>query len=115
VVGASATAGKKIAQPTKWLAEDVAAACGLNPRLRRSGSSLHGQTRITKRGNAHLRKLFYLPALSAKQYNPVIKDFYEKLVAKGKPKKSALIACERKLLMICYGVVKSGTPFQTKT
>ena len=92
-------------------AEQIASACGLNPRLKRSGSSVNGQTRISKRGSAHMRKLFYLPALVAIKHNPVIKSFYEKLVAKGKPKKSALIACERKLLMICYGVVKSGRPF----
>ena len=96
-------------------AEDLASACGLNPRLRRSGSSVNGQTRISKRGSAHMRKLFYLPALVAVRHNPAVKPFYEKLVAKGKPKKSALIACERKLLMICYGVVKSGKPFQTTT
>ena len=55
------------------------------------------------------------PTLVARRHNPAVKPFYEKLVAKGKPKKSALIACERKLLMICYGVVKSGKPFEVTT
>ena len=92
-------------------AEKVAAACGLNPRLKRSGSSVHKQTRISKQGSSHMRKLFYLPALSATRHNPTVKAFYDKLVAKGKPKKSALVACERKLIMIAYGVLKSGKPF----
>jgi transposase len=84
-------------------AEDLASACGLNPRLKRSGSSVNDQTRISKRGNSHMRKLFYPPALVAAKHNPTVKPFYDKLVAKGKPKKSALIAC--------YGVIKSGKPF----
>ena len=96
-------------------AEDLAAACGLNPRLKRSGSSVHKQTRISKQGSSHMRKLFYLPALSATRHNPIVKEFYAKLVAKGKPKKSALIACERKLIMIAYGVVKNQKPFQITT
>ena len=58
-----------------------------------------------------MRKLFYLPALVATRHNPIVKAFYQKLVANGKPKKSALVACERKLLMIAYGVLKSGKPF----
>lgn len=94
-------------------AENVAAACGLNPRLKRSGSSVHKQTRISKQGSSHMRKLFYLPALVAVRYNPTVKAFYDKLVAKGKPKKSALVASERKLIMIAYGVLKSGKPFTT--
>lgn len=94
-------------------AESVAAACGLNPRLKRSGTSVHKQTRISKQGSSHMRKLFYLPALVAVRYNPTVKAFYDKLVAKGKPKKSALVASERKLIMIAYGVLKSGKPFTT--
>ena len=58
-----------------------------------------------------MRKLFYLPALVATRHNPTVKAFYDKLVAKGKPKKSALVASERKLIMIAYGVLKSGKPF----
>lgn len=96
-------------------AEDLAAACGLNPRLKRSGTSVQKQTRISKQGSSHMRKLFYLPALVAARHNPVVRDFYAKLLAKGKPKKAALVACERKLLMIAYGVVKHQKPFQCNT
>jgi len=92
-------------------AQDLAAKLGLNPVHRRSGSSLHGRTRISKAGNAHARSRLYMPTVVATRYNPIIKDFYTKLVAHHKPKKSALIAAERKLVMICYGILKSGKGF----
>jgi transposase len=94
-------------------AECLAAKAGLHPLLRRSGSSLD-KSRISKAGCAPLRKRFYMPALVAVRHNPPVKEFYERLVAKGKNKKSALVACERKLLMICYGVVKHQKPFDPK-
>lgn len=92
-------------------AESLAASFGLNPRIRRSGTSVHGQTRISKLGNAHARSRFYMPALVAIVHNPLIKAFYERLVQRGKNKKGALVACCRKLVMIAYGVLKSGKPF----
>jgi transposase len=61
--------------------------------------------------NAHARSRFYMPALVAIIHNPVIKAFYERLVARGKNKKGALVACCRKLVMLAYGVLKSGKPF----
>jgi len=45
------------------------------------------------------------------RFNPLMQAFYEKLLAKGKPKKVALVAVMRKLLVIAYGVLKSGKPF----
>ncbi|MBA3725787.1 MAG: IS110 family transposase [Armatimonadetes bacterium] len=93
-------------------AESLAASFGLNPRIRRSGTSVHGQTRISKMGNAHARSRFYMPALVAIIHNPLIKAFYERLVQRGKNKKCALVACCRKLVMIAYGVLKSGKPFR---
>ena len=58
-----------------------------------------------------MRKLFYFPTLSAIRHNSILRELYEKLLAKGKTKMAALIACERKLIMIAYGVLKSGKPF----
>ena len=92
-------------------AEDLAAAFGLHPRLRRSGTSLNGKTRISKAGNAHARCRLYMPAVVGIRVNPILKEFYTKLVLNHKPKKAALIACERKLVMIAYGVLKSRKPF----
>lgn len=54
-------------------------------------------------GNARLRKSLYMPAIVAMKYN--------RLLAKGKPKKLAIIAVMRKLLVIAYGVLKSEKPF----
>jgi transposase len=92
-------------------AKDLAARFGLNPKLRRSGSSVHGKTRISKAGSSHARARLYMPAVTATKCNPIIRDFYLKLVASHHPKKAAIIAAERKLVMICYGVLKSQKPF----
>jgi transposase len=92
-------------------AQSVAAYAGLAPREQRSGSSVRKATTLSKRGNSRLRKAFYFPAVSAMQWNPLVKAHYERLRDKGKPKMVALAACMRKLLMICYGVLKHQKPF----
>jgi transposase len=92
-------------------AQSVAAYAGLAPREQRSGSSVRKATTLSKRGNSRLRKAFYFPAVSAMQWNPLVKAHYQRLRDKGKPKMVALAACMRKLLMICYGVLKHKQPF----
>lgn len=92
-------------------AQQAAAYAGLAPREYRSGSSVRKRTRLSKAGNARLRKALYLPALTAIRFNPLLKAFFERLVAAGKAKMAAVGACMRKLLMIAYGVLKSRTPF----
>jgi len=52
-----------------------------------------------------------MSALSATRFNPVIKEFYQRLLAKGKTKKVALVACMRKLLTILNSMVKNNTPW----
>lgn len=94
-------------------AKQVAAFVGLNPQRSQSGTSLN-HSHLSKTGNSDLRKMFYMPALSAIQFNPKIKAFYEKLVAKGKPKKVAVCAVMRKLVHIIYGVLKSNNPYDAK-
>ena len=92
-------------------AASAAAACGLAPREFRSGTSVRKRTRLSKAGNARLRKALYLPTLTAIRFNPLLKGFYERLVAAGKPKMQAVGACMRKLMMLCYGVLKNRAPF----
>ena len=92
-------------------AKQLAAFAGLTPRQFQSGSSVRGVTRLSKAGNPLLRRALYMPALTAIRYNPAIKAFYQRLRAKGKPAKSAIAACMRKLLHIVYGVLKSQQPF----
>lgn len=92
-------------------AQAAAAYCGLSPREFTSGSSVRGRTRLSKSGNARLRKALYLPTLTAIRFNPLLKGFFDRLVAAGKAKMQAVGACMRKLVMLCYGVLKNRTPF----
>ncbi|HWZ18147.1 MAG TPA: IS110 family transposase [Ktedonobacteraceae bacterium] len=90
---------------------DLVAYVGLCPRLCSSGSSLHGPTPLTKRGNAVVRKALYFPALNALRFNPCLRPFYHRLLAQGKPKMVAVAAVMRKLVHLAYGVLLSGQPF----
>jgi transposase len=92
-------------------AESAAASCGLAPREFRSGTSVKRRTRLSKAGNSRLRKALYLPTLTAIRFNPLLKGFFERLVKAGKPKMQAVGACMRKLVMLCYGVLKNRAPF----
>jgi transposase len=92
-------------------AESAAAYAGLAPREFISGKTVRKYTRLSKAGNARLRTALYLPTLTAIRFNPVLKAFYARLLAAGKPKMRAVGACMRKLVMICYGVLKNRTPF----
>jgi transposase len=92
-------------------AQQVAAYAGLAPREYRSGTSVRKRTRLSKAGNARLRKALYLPTLTAIRFNPLLGGFFERLVAAGKARMAAVGACMRKLLMIAYGVLKNQVPF----
>ena len=69
------------------------------------------RTRLSKAGKARLRQALYLPALTAIRCNPLLQGFFARLVAAGKPKRQAVGACLRKLVMICCGVLKNRAPF----
>lgn len=85
---------------------------GLAPQERSSGTSVRGRSQIGHSGNARLRTLLFLAALTAARFNPVIKLFWQRLrVDKNKPVKVARCACARKLLHLAYAIVKSGKPF----
>ena len=92
-------------------AQAAAAYAGLNPSEYRSGTSVRKRTRLSKRGNARLRRALYFPAVTAIRCNPVVKALYERLIAKGKPRMVAIGAAMRKLLMLAYGVLKSQRAF----
>jgi len=91
--------------------ESLAAYAGLVPLARDSGSSVRGRRSIGSEGNRQLRRALYLASLSAAQYNPVIKAFYQRLRASGKPMKVARCAAARKLLRLAWAVVTKGQPF----
>ena len=89
----------------------VEAFVGLTPSQNQSGTSVCGKDRLSKVGNNYLRKSLYMPAVSAIQHNPVIRDFADRLKQAGKPSKVIICAVMRKLLRIIYAVVRSGKPF----
>ncbi len=95
-------------------AKQLAAFVGLNPKQRQSGTSVNGRTRLSKIGDARLRKALYFPAIVARQHNPTIKAFIARLKASGKPSMLIIGAAMRKLVHIIYGVLKSGKAFDAQ-
>ena len=91
-------------------ARQVAAFAGLTPRNNRSGT-LRGKTRLSKIGNARLRKALFLPAMVAKQHNPIVRSFCQRLANHGKNKMEVIGAAMRKLIHIAFGVLKSRKMF----
>lgn len=92
-------------------AKSTVAFAGLNPKPHESGSSVRGKGRISKTGSSRLRAGLYMPAIVALQHNPLIRNFYQRLLAAGKPKMIAVIACMRKLLSLAFAILKSKKPF----
>jgi transposase len=91
--------------------EQVVAYAGLDPAPRASGSSVRGAGHISKAGNARLRQAVYMAAVSAARHNPPLRAFYARLVARGKPKKLALVAVARKLLALMVTLLRRGRDF----
>lgn len=87
--------------------KQIAALVGVAPLAKDSGT-LRGK-RMVWGGRAPVRAALYMGALIASRHNPVIRDFYQRLVAAGKPKKVALTACMRKLLVILNTMVRNNT------
>ena len=90
--------------------EAVAASAGLAPHPRPSGTRVRGDQRLGQSGHARLRAVLYLATLSAAQHNPVIKPFYDRLRAAGKPHKVARCAAARKLVHLAWAVATKGQP-----
>ncbi|MDA1316256.1 MAG: IS110 family transposase [Acidobacteria bacterium] len=90
--------------------QQIAALVGLAPLNRDSGKR-KGKRGIWG-GRASVRSALYMGCLSAIKHNKVIKAFYERLIAKGKPFKVAMVACMHKLLIILNSMVKSGSKWE---
>ena len=86
---------------------EIAALAGLAP-LNRDSGAFRGQRSIWG-GRASIRAVLYMGTLSAVRSNPPLRRFYEGLLARGKPKKVALVACMRKLLVTCNAIMRDGT------
>lgn len=84
---------------------------GITPTIRESGNSVRGRSRISKMGNAKLRNLLFMCSFTACKHNKACREIYERIIAKGKSKKLALIAVCNKLLKQAFAVAKSGLPY----
>jgi transposase len=91
----------------------IAKLVGVAP-LNRDSGTIRGKRTIWG-GRAAVRAALYMGALVASRYNPHIRAFYLRLIAAGKPKKVALVACMRKLLLLCNAVIRSQTPWRSIT
>jgi len=92
-------------------ARQVAAYAGLVPSERQSGTSVRGRTKLSKIGNARLRRALYFPAITALRCSPFFQQWAKGLQERGKSKMSVICAVMRKLVHLAYGVLKSGKPF----
>ena len=90
----------------QWVAH-----AGLDPREQQSGTSLHKPARITRRGNAHVRRALFMPALVAVQHEPQVAAFYQHLLGRGKTKMQANVAVMRKLLHAIHGMLRNDQDF----
>jgi len=91
--------------------KEIAALVGVAP-LNRDSGTLRGRRKVWG-GRAHVRAALYMATLVGTRHNPVLKTFYERLLAAGKPKKVALTACMRKLLTILNAMVRTETSWQS--
>lgn len=91
----------------QWVAH-----AGIDPRHHESGSSVHKATRISRTGNPHLRAALYMPALTAVQFDPNIRAYYQALLQRGKQPLQALVAVMRKLLHSIHAMLRDGVDFE---
>lgn len=78
-----------------------------------SGISLKGKTRISKKGNSHIRSALYFPALCAAKYEPKLQNIYQRILEKNpRVKMIGAVAVQRKLLVLIYTLYKKNEPYE---
>lgn len=92
-------------------AEHLVSYLGLSPITVQSGSSIHGNSRISKMGDKFIRKSLYLPARTACLRSKIFKDWYAYHLNRGKHPKQIYIMMMHKLVVYAYHVIKNNTPF----
>lgn len=90
--------------------KQITSYAGLDIVIRESGKQ-QGKPAISRKGNKHLRRAVFMPALAASRFNPVFKAFYLRLVRTKANKKVALIAVARKILCLIYTLWKKNVPY----
>lgn len=109
----SATLLSKLPEMGTLNRKEIAALVGVAPLNRDSG--VHQGRRCIWGGRAAVRTALYMGALAGLRHNPVLRAFYQRLLAAGKAKKVALVACMRKLLTILNAIARDGTLWQSPT
>jgi transposase len=89
----------------------LASYAGLSPREYTSGKSIKGRVRISKQGVMELRNLLFMCSMTAIRNNKACKEMYDRLTAKGKSGKLALIAVSNKLIKQCVAIAKTEQPY----
>ena len=92
---------------------EIVAYAGLDPREEQSGSSVHKMPRISRVGNARLRAMLFLPAMTLARRDVNAAHFRERLVGRGKKKMQAIVAIMRKLLLAVWTIMHRGTAFDS--
>lgn len=92
-------------------APELAAYAGLTSKIYNSGSSVHRRAKLAKTGNGRFRTAFYMPALAAMRYNPIVRALALRLEERGKARMTIVAAAMRKLVHLAFGVLKTGMPF----
>jgi transposase len=95
-------------------AKQFAAFIGVTPFHFLSGTSVKGESYITRLGSSKIRKTLYMSALVVKNHNPHFADFVKRLEARGKCAKVIIVAIMRKLMHIFFGLLKNNSPFDEK-
>ncbi len=90
--------------------QGLAAYIGLDPEPHESGTSVRGRSRISRQGDPHMRSVLYMSALGGVRGKNPLRAFYQRLVAAGKPKKVALVAAARKILVWAWAVFRYQVP-----
>lgn len=92
-------------------ARQIVAHAGLDPRHFESGSSIKGTVRISRMGNARLRRLMFFPALTQLRWNPFAAAYVNKLTSRGKVRMQAVVALMRKLLHVVWTLIHGDELF----
>ena len=92
----------------------LASYAGFDIKEKQSGTSIKGKSKISKKGNRHLRKAMHLPSLSAVKHDEKFKEVYIRLISKHGIKMKALIAIQRKLLELTYVLFKNKTKYDNE-
>jgi transposase len=92
-------------------ARQLAAYAGLTPTPHQSGTSVHSPAHLSKHSASQLRRILYFPALSAMTRDPGLHAFAQRLRDRGKASMTVICAVMRKLLHLCYAVLRSGQAF----